>query len=262
MLGHIFIKTPPSARSRPHTSAPAAIILLCLALASCNRTDALIPPMDIGVTGSTSPMTQSDLDRASQVADAYQAAPQTSYNNPVYSAPQNTLQAQAKSLNDGAQYAEPAQQTLKAPQETYSKASDETSAPITETASLSTTQANGSVRFMPIIGAPVNAVTPLSRQLGAEARDRGITIRASNDTNTDNILKGYLSAFEDGDKVNIVYVWDILDNEGARLHRLQGQKSVASKGGDPWSSVNDAVMQAIANSTMNDYIVWKQANKL
>ena len=54
-----------------------------------------------------------------------------------------------------------------------------TSAARMQTAQMQTakagTAASGSIRFLPIIGAPVQAVTPLSRQLGAEARANGLT---------------------------------------------------------------------------------------
>ncbi|MGG2478144.1 hypothetical protein ACNVD4_22470, partial [Rhizobium sp. BR5] len=118
-----------------------------------------------------------------------------------------------------------------------------------------------SIRFLPIIGAPVQAVTPLSRQLGAEARAKGLTIRASNDNSAENILKGYFSAFADGGKVNIVYVWDILDANGTRLHRLQGQEAVAAKGSDPWAAATDRVMQDIAAKTLSEYASWKQSHR-
>jgi hypothetical protein len=82
------------------------------------------------------------------------------------------------------------------------------------------------IRFLPIIGAPVEAVTPLSRQLGAEARSHGLTIKGSGDTDSAFILKGYLTAFADGPSITVSYVWDVLDSSGARLHRIQGTESV------------------------------------
>lgn len=104
-------------------------------------------------------------------------------------------------------------------------------------------------------------MTPLSRQARGRSAGEGLTIRASNDNSAENILKGYFSAFADGGKVNIVYVWDILDANGVRLHRLQGQEAVAAKGSDPWAAVTDRVMQDIAAKTLNDYSSWKQSQR-
>ncbi len=128
-------------------------------------------------------------------------------------------------------------------------------------ASLPPTAATGgnSVRFLPIIGAPVEAVTPLSRQLGAEARSLGLTIKSSSDSSASYILKGYLSAFQDGPQISVTYVWDVLDNSGARLHRIQGAESAPLKRGDPWTAVPPAVMQKIATKTMSEFNSWRDS---
>jgi predicted small secreted protein len=116
---------------------------------------------------------------------------------------------------------------------------------------------SNTVRFLPIIGAPVEAVTPLSRQLGAEARANGLSIKSSSDTTSSYILKGYLSAFADGPAITVSYVWDVLDNSGARLHRIQGTQSVPLKKGDPWAAVPASVMQQIATKTMAEFTSWR-----
>ncbi|MEZ2219846.1 hypothetical protein [Rhizobium sp. RCC_161_2] len=129
-------------------------------------------------------------------------------------------------------------------------------------ASLPPSAATGgnSVRFLPIIGAPVEAVTPLSRQLGAEARSLGFTIKSSSDSSASYILKGYLSAFQDGPQISVTYVWDVLDNSGARLHRIQGAESAPLKRGDPWTAVPPAVMQKIATKTMSEFNSWRDSH--
>jgi hypothetical protein len=121
------------------------------------------------------------------------------------------------------------------------------------------TSAGTTVRFLPIIGAPVQAVTPLSRQLGTEARSHGLSIKSSNDNSSSFILKGYLSAFSDSGKVTVVYVWDVLDNSGTRLHRIQGQESMPSAAQDPWAAVPASVMQQIASKTITEFSSWREA---
>jgi predicted small secreted protein len=116
---------------------------------------------------------------------------------------------------------------------------------------------SNTIRFLPIIGAPVDAVTPLSRQLGSEARARGLSIKGSGDTTSSYILKGYLSAFADGPSITVSYVWDVLDNSGARLHRIQGTQSVPLKKGDPWNAVPASVMQQIATKTIAEFTSWR-----
>ena len=138
---------------------------------------------------------------------------------------------------------------------------DDQQQPDQQQASLPPTAATGgnSVRFLPIIGAPVEAVTPLSRQLGAEARSLGLTIKSSSDSSASYILKGYLSAFQDGPQISVTYVWDVLDNSGARLHRIQGAESAPLKRGDPWTAVPPVVMQKIATKTMSEFNSWRDS---
>ncbi|MET0749276.1 MAG: hypothetical protein ABWY49_13920 [Rhizobium sp.] len=114
------------------------------------------------------------------------------------------------------------------------------------------------IRFLPIIGAPVEAVTPLSRQLGVEARANGLTIKGSGDNDTAYILKGYLTTFADGPQITVSYVWDVLDSTGGRLHRIQGTESVPLKRGDPWAAVPPATMQKIAAKTIAEFNGWRQ----
>ncbi|OEC98275.1 MULTISPECIES: hypothetical protein [unclassified Rhizobium] len=127
-------------------------------------------------------------------------------------------------------------------------------------ASLPAAAGGNSVRFLPIIGAPVEAVTPLSRQLGADARSLGLTIKSSSDSSAAYILKGYLSAFEDGPQISVTYVWDVLDSNGNRVHRIQGSESAPLKRGDPWSAVPPTVMQKIATKTMSEFNSWRESN--
>ena len=229
---------------------------LALILSGCNTTEALTPQVDVGHNASQStPVTQGDLDQMAAAADRAPAGgPAIASSVPAY-APQNSLQAQAQALSNGSQFGD----RLRQNQAAAGAPNVTQQAPSQQTASLAPATAANSIRFLPIIGAPVQAVTPLSRQLGAEARAKGLTIRASNDNSAENILKGYFSAFADGGKGKVVYVWDILDANGVRLHRLQGQEEVTARGSDPWAAVTDKVMQDIAAKTLNDYTSWKQS---
>lgn len=237
--------------------------LLALVLASCNTTEALTPQANVGGGArASSPVTQAEADRM-----ASSAQPET-YSGGYRSGPQNTLEAQARALESGStvspsssgappqwegqgnQGQQQTQAQQPAPQQQQSGQQQNASLP----------PASGpTVRFLPIIGAPVQAVTPLSRQLGAQARANGLTIRPSSDSSTEHILKGYFSAFSDSGKVTIVYVWDILDGSGARLHRMQGQESVPGSGQDPWTSVPASTMETIAAKTIQDYVAWRQS---
>ena len=124
-------------------------------------------------------------------------------------------------------------------------------------AALPAGQVRGQIRFMPVIGAPVNAVTPLSRQLAVEARNRGLAILSASDPGGDHVLKGYFSADNFNGQTTVFDVWDILDPAGTRLNRIQGQEVFPGGSGDPWASVPANVMERIATRTMADYTAWR-----
>ncbi|MBB3914040.1 hypothetical protein [Rhizobium fabae] len=259
---------------------PTLLVVTAL-LTACNTTDALTPQVDIGDSSDarpSSPVTQSEAERlAGTRQQVFAGSPQQGGYHPAYDqsqrayrpgsgAPPTTMQAQADALSrngsspaastpiEGQSLPPPAAGGEAAAQPAEVQQPQQTAA---LNAGPSSARGN-TVRFLPIIGAPVQAVTPLSRQLGAEARAHGLSIKSSNDASSDYILKGYLSAFSDDGKVTVVYVWDILDNGGARLHRIQGQESVPTAAADPWAGVPASVMQQIGSKTIAEFSSWRQ----
>ncbi len=271
---------------------PIASLGLAAALAGCNTTDALIPQVDVGEGNFRSPpVTQSDLDTMSAQtavmpvesvppsrtaafsAQPHVSSPPTQYATDYadYTDPAGTLEGQADQLAQGAAPIQTTQPTVRQaqsepmPQEPAHPARTETAAAApaeTQHTAASPRDAasdSGGIRFLPIIGAPVQAVTPLSRQLGASARAEGLALKSSSDTTSDHILKGYFSALNDGGKTTVVYIWDILDGSGNRLHRIQGQDTVAASAAEPWSAVPPETMQAIAEKTITAYLEWRRS---
>lgn len=267
-------------------TTPIVGLGLLVALAGCNSTDMLTPQVDVGAgTFRSPPVTQSGLDAMSaetavapvqrepvSQTTAYSPQPAPS-NTPTayasgdatYTDPAGTFEAQASRLAAGSAPVQntiqnqppPVQQTPV--QQTAAAAEEIQNEPSVASLPKASAAASGTIRFLPIIGAPVQAVTPLSKQLGAEARAHGLTIKGSGDASSEHILKGYFSTLKDGDKTTVVYVWDVLDGSGNRLHRIQGQDSVPGGGADLWSGVPAATMQGIATKTINAYLEWRQS---
>lgn len=268
-------------------------LIAAAALTACNTPDTLVPPMEIGDGGQ--PVSESDMALAQQSSYGQTSYGQgaTVAEQGYRPQPQNSLEAQAAALaagqgnpsaspplyggqpNDADYPAAPAPggQTLGAPpsqlqapvesaqpvQATQPVQPSQPTAPApSEVAALPPAGAAGTIRFLPIIGAPVQSVTPLSRQLGAEARGKGLTIKGASDPASEHILKGYFSAFGDGSTVTVVYVWDVLDSGGNRLHRIQGEEKVPSAATDPWAGVPVPLMQQIGTKTIAQYTAWRQ----
>jgi hypothetical protein len=125
--------------------------------------------------------------------------------------------------------------------------------PAQSTAVLSKTR----LQVAPIVGASVEAAAPLTAELQTRARQRGITLAGSTDQTATHVLKGYFSAISEGNDTTVIYVWDIYDPSGNRLHRINGQQKAPSvKGGDGWTAVAPATMQGIADQTIDQFAAW------
>lgn len=269
-----------------------AIGLLCAALllSGCSTTDALTPQVDVGggLTPSSSPVTEQDLDQMARsqqpvypsqpqtmagsqpIAGAALPPPQPAYGTapglsaaPGPGAPPTTLEQQAASLGtastgngSGTPVRQPSGGALLAAPAASTSPAPATASPAPQQQASLGAESGNTLRFLPIIGAPLPAVTPLSRQLGAEARARGIAIRSSSDKTAKHVLKGYFSAVAGGGSITITYVWDVLDANGGRLNRIQGQESFPGNATDPWSAVPPSVMQTIATKTIDAYVNW------
>lgn len=269
-------------------------LALLVLLTGCNTTDALTPQVDVGGGRfpTSKPVTERDLQQMAETPQPNYGGPsyggngendqpiaqqplspppqQDANQTPQYAgrpgpgAPPRTLDQQAAGMgqaetgqNEDLPPARPRAPAL-AGAATSSQQSQPAPPPSSETADAASGQAQGdTIRFLPIIGAPLPAVTPLSRQLGTEARARGITIKGSGDQAAGHVLKGYFSCIGGGGTITVTYVWDVLDNKGARLNRIQGQESFAGNATEPWSAVPPSVMQTIATKTMDSYTRWR-----
>lgn len=234
--------------------------IVALTVSGCNTSEALTPRAEIGGgSRASTPVTQADTERMARSPRPETYQNQTYRNDTYQPRPQNTLEAQAQAMQSGNQTS-PASSGPPPDWQGQSQAEAQSTAAAPQQEASLPAAAGNTIRFLPIIGAPVQAVTPLSRRLGAEARAAGLTIRPSSDTGTEQILKGYFSAFSDGEKITIVYVWDVLDNTGSRLHRMQGQENVPGSGQDPWAAVPSSTMELIAAKTIQDYMSWRQSH--
>ena len=113
------------------------------------------------------------------------------------------------------------------------------------------------LQIAPIVGASVEAATPLTAELQTRARQRGITLAGSQDQTATHVLKGYFSAMSEGKDTTVIYVWDVYDPAGNRLHRINGQQKAPSvNGAESWKAVAPATMQAIADQTIDQFAAW------
>lgn len=119
--------------------------------------------------------------------------------------------------------------------------------------------ANTRVHFAPVIGATPEASSPLASRIAARAGAVGIGLAQAGDGSTTHVMRGYFSAISDNGETTVIYVWDVLDPAGTRIHRIQGQARTPSRGGEGWASVPPATMESIADQTVDEFAAWLAA---
>lgn len=113
------------------------------------------------------------------------------------------------------------------------------------------------LQIAPIVGASAEAATPLTQRLAARAKESGIMLAGGAGQGATHVLKGYFSTISEGKDTTVIYVWDVYDPVGTRLHRINGQqKAPTFNGAEGWAAVPPATMQAIADQTITQLTNW------
>jgi hypothetical protein len=110
--------------------------------------------------------------------------------------------------------------------------------------------------FTQINGAPATHLTTFSRALNTEAANRNLTIVQEGDPSATYLVKGYLSAIGDSKGTLLVYVWDVTDTTGKRLHRVSGQEPAGGSPSDPWGGIDTEAVNNAASRTIDDLASW------
>jgi hypothetical protein len=112
------------------------------------------------------------------------------------------------------------------------------------------------VSFLPVTGAPQSAVTSLANSMRQAAQREKVPVVVSLEQGAKYQVKGYFSALNDGNGTILVYVWDILDQSGVRVHRISGQERGSGSTGDPWSGMSADIYSRVAETTMSSLRIW------
>lgn len=98
----------------------------------------------------------------------------------------------------------------------------------------------------PIIGAPANVSSELTKALIVAGADRNLTITPGT-SGEEYVLRGYLIASPERRGAKISYIWDVTDAKGTRVTRVTGEETVAKgSASNPWSGVDSTVIRSIA----------------
>ena len=116
-----------------------------------------------------------------------------------------------------------------------------------------------SIVFLPVEGAPQSTVSALNRSLRNSSQVHGLGLVPGNTTNAKYRVKGYFSALNDGTGTLLVYIWDVVDQNGNRIHRINGRERTGNASADPWQSITDQEISAVADTTAAKLKSWVEA---
>jgi hypothetical protein len=106
-----------------------------------------------------------------------------------------------------------------------------------------------SIAFDSIDGPPPDVFQRLVRDLNAEAKSRQLTVLSRDDEPTYR-ARGYMGANIKAKEASITWVWDVYDAERQRVLRINGEEKVAGKSRNPWEALDEAGVQRIARTSV------------
>lgn len=110
--------------------------------------------------------------------------------------------------------------------------------------------------FLPFEGAPASKAGSFTRFLNSSAQSNGLSVLPATRAGATYKVKGYFSALSDGTGTLLVYVWDIVDGTGKRLHRINGRERSGITRTDPWQAITDREIERVAADTTKRLKAW------
>ena len=106
------------------------------------------------------------------------------------------------------------------------------------------------VAFESIDGPPPGQFHELVQALNTEAQTRRLAV-LSRESPSAYRVRGYLSAKVVKRETTISWVWDVFDGDDRRALRITGEETAKNRPRDAWSVADDAMLQRIAHSSMD-----------
>lgn len=110
--------------------------------------------------------------------------------------------------------------------------------------------------FAPVEGVPLPVLQALSTALNREAMAQKLNVVPNSDPSRVYEVRGFISAVADGQSTRLVYVWDVVDSKGTRLHRINGQEAGGRPTGDPWTGIGRQTVDLAARQTITALAQW------
>jgi len=115
---------------------------------------------------------------------------------------------------------------------------------------LSAQQPRGAtVAFDSLDGLPPDQFQRLVKNLNDEAQSRRLPV-ISREQPSAYRVRGYLATTVTKNQTTISWVWDVFDQDEHRALRISGEETAKVRHKDAWAAADDAMLQRIAQSSM------------
>ena len=106
----------------------------------------------------------------------------------------------------------------------------------------------------PVVGPPSAIARKIRAKITSELKKRNIRVIKGK---TGYKMRGYVVSSSEGSGAKLAYIWDLRNKAGRRKHRISGEKTVTGgKASNPWSGVNNKIVNAIAVDTAEQLASW------
>jgi hypothetical protein len=116
--------------------------------------------------------------------------------------------------------------------------------------------AQARVAFAPLVGAPEAIAARLAEAVARQSVEHGLRLAPFGDGQADSTVKGYLSAETEGGGTRAIYVWDVLDRDLKRLHRVSGEATSPVTAAEPWAAIDGGTLEALARQSIAALAAW------
>jgi hypothetical protein len=107
-----------------------------------------------------------------------------------------------------------------------------------------------------VTGIPGKFQIALQQSLQKFAATRDVLLVSTSDPKATYRVEGYISAIGDVNRVVLVYVWDVFDTTGNRVHRFSGEEPTQVGAVDPWTAVKLDMIDDAARETIDALADW------
>jgi hypothetical protein len=114
---------------------------------------------------------------------------------------------------------------------------------------------NARFAFGSITGIPGRYFQSFSAALDHAAVAKKLTLARPGEQAT-YVIKGYVSAVSDPTETTLVYVFDVVDASGHRIHRISGKERGRQAGADPWSGITGETVAEAAKHAVDSLAEW------